>query len=117
MTRPCRLGGALCVMAAPCVMAGSGARAQTPPAQIESDAYTRYELLAPGSAKFKIIYEVTANTAGARYYFNPIRKGSIATDESVFDRATGKPLAFDVVGVTEARLGGVRSNDTSQKYI
>src|SRR3954462_3460961 len=88
-----------------------------PPRQTESDAYPRYELLAPGSAKFKIIYEVTANTAGARYYFNPIRKGSIATDESVFDRASGKPLPFDVVGVTEARLGGVRSNDTSQKYI
>ena len=61
--------------------------------QTESDAYTRYELLAPGSAKFRIIYEVTANTAGATYYFNPIRKGSVATDESVFDRATGKPLA------------------------
>jgi hypothetical protein len=85
--------------------------------QTESDAYTRYELLAPGSAQFKIIYEVTANTAGARYFFNPIRKGSVATDESVFDRATGKPLAFDVVGAAVARAGGVRSNDTSQTYI
>src|SRR3954468_7245537 len=117
MTRPCRLGAALCVMAAPCVMAASVARAQSPPAQIESDAYTRYELLAPGSAKFKIIYEVTANTAGATYYFNPIRKGSAATDESVFDRATGKPLEFDVVGSAIARSGGVRNNDTSQTYI
>src|SRR5262245_44639742 len=83
-------------------------------AQAESDAYTRYELLAPGSAKFKIIYEVTASTPGATYYFNPIRKGSIATDESVFDRATGKPLEFDVVGHAVARAGGVRSNDTTQ---
>jgi hypothetical protein len=90
---------------------------QAPAPQTESDAYTRYELLAPGSAKFKIIYEVTANTAGARYYFNPIRKGSIATDESVSDRATGKPLEFDVVGAAVARAGGVRSNDTSQTYI
>src|SRR3954465_286644 len=85
--------------------------------QTESDAYTRYELLAPGSAKFKIIYEVTASTAGARYYFNPIRKGSIATDESVFDRSTGKPLVFDVVGSAVARAGGVRNPDTSQTYI
>jgi hypothetical protein len=85
--------------------------------QTESDAYTRYELLAPGSAKFRIIYEVTANTAGATYYFNPIRKGSIATDESVFDRATGKPLVFDVVGSAIARAGGVRNNDTTQTYI
>ena len=46
-----------------------------PPRQTEADAYTRYELLAPGSAKFRIIYEVTATTPGARYYFNPIRKG------------------------------------------
>src|SRR4051812_30530212 len=92
------------------------ATAQNAP-QTESDAYTRYELLAPGSAKFRIIYEVTAISAGATYYFNPIRKGSIATDESVFDRATGKPLVFDVVGSAVARAGGVRNNDTTQTYI
>jgi hypothetical protein len=91
--------------------------AQSPPAQTESDAYTRYELLAPGSAKFKITYEVTATTPGATYYFNPIRKGSIATDESVVDRATGKPLQFDVVGSAIARAGGVRSADSTQTYI
>src|SRR3954469_10741548 len=83
----------------------------------EADAYTRYELLAPGSAKFKIIYEVTAVSSGATYYFNPIRKGSIATDESVFDRATGKPLDFSVVGFKEARDAGIRANDTTQTYI
>src|ERR1041385_8375792 len=83
----------------------------------EADAYTRYELLAPGSAKFKIIYEVTAVSPGAAYYFNPIRKGSVATDESVFDRPTGKPLEFSVVGFTEARAAGLRTNDTSQTYI
>src|SRR5581483_2148502 len=93
------------------------AQAARPPAQTEADAYTRYELLAPGSAKFRIVYEVTATTAGAEYYFNPIRKGSVASDESVSDRATGKPLQFDVVGSTVARAGGVRSNDTSQTYI
>ena len=91
--------------------------AQTPPRQTESDAYTRYELLAPGSAKFRIIYEVTATTPGATYFFNPIRKGSVATDESVSDRATGKPLAFDVVGAAEARMGGVPGRDTTQMYI
>ena len=91
--------------------------AQTPARQTESDAYTRYELLTPGSAKFRIIYEVTASTAGATYYFNPIRKGSVATDESVFDRATGKPLAFDVVGAAAARAGGVPNRDTTQTYI
>ena len=91
--------------------------AQAPARQTEADAYTRYELLAPGSGKFRIIYEVTATTAGATHYFNPIRLGAVATDESVVDRASGKPLRFDVVGVTEARAGGVRGSDTSQKYI
>lgn len=89
----------------------------TPPRQTEADAYTRYELLAPGSAKFRIVYDVTATTAGALYYFNPIRAGSIATDEHVVDRATGKPLEFDVVGAAVARTGGVRSADSTQMYI
>ena len=88
-----------------------------PPRQTESDAYTRYELLAAGSGKFKIIYEVTANTAGARYYFNPIRKGSIASDERVIDRSTGKPLKFDNVNGLVARAGGVRNADSTQEYI
>ena len=92
-------------------------QAQGAPRQTESDAYTRYELLAPGSAKFRIIYEVTASTAGATHYFNPIRKGSIATDESVVDRATGKPLTFGVVGCAVARAGGVRCTDSTQMYI
>ena len=84
---------------------------------VEADAYTRYELLAPGSAKFKIIYEVTATAAGAAYYFNPIRKGSIASDESVFDRSTGKPLPFSEVGAAEARAAGLRAPDSTQRYI
>ena len=94
----------------------SSLAAQTPPRQTESDAYTRYELLAPGSAKFRIIYEVTATTPGAMFYFNPIRIGSVATDESVLDRASGKPLPFEVVGAAAAREGGVRG-DSLQTYI
>ena len=35
-----------------------------PPRQTEADAYTRYELLAPGSARFRIVYEVSATTSG-----------------------------------------------------
>ncbi len=88
-----------------------------PAQQTESDAYTRYELLAPGTAKFRILYEVTATTPGATAYFNPIRRGSIATDERVTDRATGKPLRFDVVSGSVARAGGVRGADTSGQYI
>ena len=71
--------------------------------QTETDEYTRYELLAPATASFKIYYEVTATTAGAKYFYNPIRKGSVATDESVTDAMTGKPLEFAVVSGAEAR--------------
>jgi hypothetical protein len=71
--------------------------------QTEADAYTRYELLAPETASFKIYYEVTATTAGARFYYNPIRKGSVASDESVYDAMLGTPLHFEVVSGAEAR--------------
>lgn len=108
----------LCLSLALAIGSTSPAKAQDAPArQTEADAYSRYELLAPGSAKFRIIYEVSATTPGARYYFNPIRTGSIATDERVSDRATGKPLQFDIVGAAVARAGGVRVSDSSQQYI
>ena len=85
--------------------------------QTESDAYTRYELLAPGSARFRILYDVTATTPGARFYFNPIRKGSVATDERVTDRATGMPLRFDVVSGKVAHAGGVARAGPDGEYI
>ena len=56
------------------------------------DEYTRYELLAPETNSFRITYDVSAVTPGATYYFNPIRKGSQASDESVVDLMTGAPL-------------------------
>ena len=71
--------------------------------QTETDEYTRYELLAPETASFKIYYEVTATTAGAKHFYNPIRKGSVATDESVLDAMSGKPLQFEVVHGPDAR--------------
>jgi hypothetical protein len=95
----------------------SRASTPAPPRQTESDAYTRYELLAPATGKFRIVYEVTATTPGATHYFNAIRSGSIASDESVFDRASGKPLVFEEVGAAEARAGGIRVNDSLQRYI
>src|ERR1700753_3429971 len=71
--------------------------AAAPPAQKQTkqDEYTRYELLAPDTASFKIDYEVTATTPGARAFWNPIRKGSVASDEAVFDLMTGAPLRFE----------------------
>ena len=71
---------------------------------ISADTYTRYELLAPESHQFKIYYEVTETRAGARYHFNQIREGSEASDESVIDLATGKPLKFEVVSGVQAKI-------------
>jgi hypothetical protein len=86
--------------------------------QTETDEYTRYELLAPESASFKIYYEVSATTAGARYFYNPIRKGSVASDESVYDAMLGTPLHFEVVSGTEARKDALMSDaDVETEYI
>jgi photosystem II stability/assembly factor-like uncharacterized protein len=74
--------------------------------QTQSDDYTSYELLAPETAQFRILYDVTATTPGARYFFNPIRKGSEASDERVTDPATGAALAFEVVPGAKAREQG-----------
>ena len=80
------------------------AAASPAPKQTETDEYTRYELLAPETASFKIYYEVTATTPGAKFFYNPIRKGSAASDEAVFDSMTGGPLHFEVVSGAEARI-------------
>jgi hypothetical protein len=75
--------------------------------QTEAGAFTRYELLAPASHKFRIVYDITATTSGATTYFNPIRAGSIASDERVIDRASGAGLKFAEVDSEVARAGGV----------
>lgn len=101
------------ILFAPCAIAQqSGAATQT-----QADDYTRYELLTPGSGRFRILYEVTATTAGATQFFNPIRKGSVASDEHVYDRYSGQPLQFDVVNGDLARAGGVRNADSTSQYI
>ena len=81
------------------------------------DEYTRYELLAPETASFKIIYDVTAVTPGAKFFFNPIRKGSIASDESVIDLASGAPLKFEQVSGAAAREAGLANADLEGEYI
>lgn len=86
--------------------------------QTETDEYTRYELLAPDSASFKITYEVTATTAGAKFFYNPIRKGSVASDEAVFDSMTGQPLHFEVVSGADARKDPLMSDaDADTNFI
>jgi hypothetical protein len=110
------------------ILAIAGAAPATPaPAQTvvtalalppqEDDAYTRYELLAPGSGRFRIVYDVTQRRSGATVFFNPIRKGSVASDESVTDLATGAPLTFSVVGGAEAKGPEFPDADPTYDYI
>jgi hypothetical protein len=82
-----------------------------------ADELTVYELLAPSTHSFDIIYDVTQAREGAAYFFNPIRKGSTASKERVVDRATGKPLEFATVdGKTAKASGGVgaRTSDDAE---
>jgi len=83
---------------------------------ISSDSYARYELLAPETHQFRIYYEVTETRPGARFHFNPIREGSEASDESVIDPATGKPLKFEIVtgAAAAADAPGERLNSNSR---
>src|SRR6266478_1330032 len=87
------------------LLLGTGAIAQMRE-YVAADTYTRYELLAPETNSFYIVYEVTETRPGAKYHFNQIRPGSEASDESVTDRATGKPLEFGVVTGKKAKEDG-----------
>jgi hypothetical protein len=78
-----------------------------------ADEFTLYDLLAPATHSFDIVYDVTATREGAPYFFNPIRVGSVATKERVIDRATGKPLEFETVDGKSAKAGGFVSPRTA----
>ena len=95
----------------------SGFEADAQSAQTEQDEYTQYELLGPESASFKITYEVTATTPGAKLFWNPIRKGSVASDETVFDMMSGAPLKFEQVNGAAAKEHGLTDADPASDYI
>lgn len=99
------------------VATAGGPPAGTAAEQLEDDSYTRYELLDPRSGKFRILYEVTAKDAGTIFYFNPIRKGSRASDERVTDLATGKSLPFRIVDGKTARASGSNDADLDGDYL
>jgi hypothetical protein len=58
------------------------------------EAYTQYEILAPGTEQFAITYQLDSNRVGATTISNATRPGSEGTDVSVFDPRTGEPLKF-----------------------
>lgn len=97
-------------------LAPPGLGAQVP-AQTQADDYTRYELLDPTSHGFRILYDVTATTPGARVYFNGIRAGAEEEVHGVMDRSTGDSLRWSVVGGDVARREGLPRARLDGHYI
>lgn len=69
------------------------------------DEFTRYELLAPETSSFKIVYDVTAVSPGARFFFNPIRYKDPDPSAKILD--TGEALKVETLkgqAITAARI-------------
>jgi len=81
--------------------------------------FTVYELLAPDSHKFAIVYDTATSQEGSAFYMNPIRRGSVASGERVIDRATGKELQWEVVDGKTAKQAGLRpaTSPDDQDYL
>ena len=88
-----------------------------PAAAFASDELTVYELLAPASHKFAIVYDMATTTEGAPYLFNPIRRGSVASDERIIDAATGKELKFETVTFDIAKTHGLKGRQAADDYL
>jgi hypothetical protein len=74
---------------------------------------TIYDLQAPSTHSFDIIYDVTVVREGAAWFFNPIRPGSTASKERVIDPATGAALEFGTVDGKTAKASGQVSARTA----
>src|SRR5207244_12816212 len=72
-----------------------------------ADEVTLYDLLPPDIHQFAITYDVTATREGSRFYFNPIRPGSVASNERVIERSTGKELKWEIVNGRDAKTSGL----------
>src|SRR5262245_20015125 len=60
----------------------------------QQDAYTEYEILAPGTEQFRVMFMPEETRAGATELVNATRGGSEGSDIEVYDPRTGKALAF-----------------------
>jgi len=85
--------------------------------QTQRDSYTRYELLKPETNSFRIIYDVSATTAGAIYYYNTLRKGSEHQIDAVYDRMTGKALQWNIVDGEHAKNNGHPRASDDYEYL
>jgi hypothetical protein len=84
---------------------------------LASDELTVYELLSPASHKFAIVYDMSTGVEGAAFLFNPIRRGSVASDERVIDAGSGKELKFETVSYEAAKKNGLRGRQAADDYL
>jgi hypothetical protein len=84
-----------------------------------AEAFSIYDLNPPSTHSFDIVYDVSSDREGAAFFFNPIRQGSVSTNERVLDLFTGKPLEFTEVDAKAARESGLVRGKIAddQKYI
>jgi len=87
------------VWVAVCAIASASLAAQRPQATVQ-DEYAVYDLLSPGTASFRTVYEVAVTTPGATTFFDRIGSGltfAPGVDDAVVDLMTGAPLKFEQV--------------------
>lgn len=87
------------------------------PTQTDADSYTRYELLAPGSHAFRIIYDISATTPGALFYYNTLRQGSEHKVDAVIDLYSGDSLRWEIVDGSHARSNGHPQANAQTEYL
>ncbi|MBX2871975.1 MAG: hypothetical protein KTR30_07745 [Saprospiraceae bacterium] len=85
--------------------------------QAAEDNITTYHLQAPSSNQFQMIYEVSATTPGAKYYYNSLRFGNEAEVNAAYDLMTGDSLQWQVVDGKHARRNGHPKASLSGKFI
>ena len=85
--------------------------------QTQTDSYTQYELLDPETQSFRIIYDVSATTTGAKYYWNTLRRGSEHTVNKVWDLYSGKELKWEIVDNNIAKQNGLSSASADTDYL
>lgn len=85
--------------------------------QTQTDSYTQYELLAPDTQSFRIVYDVSGTTSGAKYYWNTLRKGSEHTVNKVWDLFSGKTLVWEIVDGKTAAQNGLATASEDTDYL
>lgn len=85
--------------------------------QQAEDNFTKYVLLAPETNQFQMIYEVSATTPGAKYYYNTLRFGNEHKVSGAYDMMTGDSLKWEIVKGNFAKRNGFSSASLSGEYL